>query len=215
MKWLTNIWKTFKISLTLFVLAVNIGFANSRRDLRFINDVSVAIDNSYEKYFINQEDVIELINDADKDDLLNSDFGHLNLKELEIRIESHQFVNDAQAYIDLEGNLSIDVIQNRPIARVINRDGTDFYIGVEGDILPESSHYTARVLLMQIADDHWIDGENILNSDQGKEIFELLQFIDNDEFWSAQIAGIRVNGNQEVVLEPQITKQEVPLWQTG
>lgn len=209
MKWLIHIWKTFKVGLVLFGLAIIIGFTNSRQNDRYINDVHILIDNQFENYFINQEDVLSLINDRGKDYLLSSDFGSLNLKELENRIESHQFVNDAQAYIDLEGNMSIEVTQNRPIARVIVNNGPDYYIGVEGDILPESDHYTARVVLMHLAKDNWINEGNIKNSQQGLEIYELLQYISQDEFWSAQIAAIRVEKNQEVVLEPQVTKQEI------
>ncbi|UXX77713.1 cell division protein FtsQ [Reichenbachiella carrageenanivorans] len=209
MKWLIHIWKTFKIGLVLFGLAVIIGFTNSRQNERYVNDVHILIDNQFENYFINQEDVLSLIDERGKDYLLSSNFGSLNLKQLENSIEAHQFVNDAQAYIGLEGNMSIKVIQNRPIARVVVSNGSDYYIGVDGDILPESAHYTARVVLMYLANDNWIDGENIKNSEQGQEIFELIQFITHDEFWNAQISAIRVEKNQEVVLEPQVTKQEV------
>lgn len=209
MKRLIHIWSTFKIGLVLFALAIIIGFTNSRQNDRYINDVHILIDNQFENYFINQEDVFALINDRGKDYLLSSDFGSLNLKELENRIESHQFVDNAQAYIDLEGNMSIEVTQNRPIARVVVNNAPDYYIGVDGDVLPESEHYTARVVLMHLENDSWIDGFNIRNSQQGLEIYELLQFINQDKFWSAQIAAIRVEKDQEVVLEPQVTKQEI------
>lgn len=209
MKWLTHIWKTFKVGVVLFALAITIGFTNARQSHRYIQDVHILIDNQFENYFINQEDVLSLINDRGKDYLLSSDFGSLNLKELENRIESNHFVNDAQAYIDLEGNLSIEVVQNRPIARVLIDQGPDYYIGVEGDILPESAHYTARVVLLHLANDHWIDGENIRNSQQGEDIFQLLQYIHRDSFWDAQIAAIRVEKNQEIILEPQVTKQAI------
>ncbi len=155
MKWLINIWKTFKIGLVFLALTVIIGFANSHQSDRYIKDVHILIDNQFENYFINQEDVLALINDRGKDYLLSSDFGSLNLKELENRIASHQFVNNAQAYIDLGGNMSIEVVQNRPIARVVLPNGPDYYIGVDGDILPESAHYTARVVLVHLANDQW------------------------------------------------------------
>lgn len=209
MKWLSHISKTFKIGLMLFTMVIIIGFANSRQNGRYLNDVEVSIDNQYENYFINQNDVLALINEQGKDYLLSSDYGHLNLKEIEKRVESHQFVNDAQAYIDLEGNMTIDVIQNRPIARVMINQGPDFYIGIEGDILPESAHYTARVLLVQLASKSWLENANIQESEQGKSVFELLQYIAEDPFWNAQIAGMRIDKNQEIILEPQVTKQEI------
>ncbi len=208
-RWLTHIWTTSKYGLVLFVLAVIIGFTNARLGDRRINGVSVTVDNQFENYFIDQEDVLALVNAENKDYLLNSNLGALNLKELESRIEGHQFVKDAQAYIDLEGNLSIDVRQNRPIARVINPDGNDYYIGTEGDILPESQHYTARVIMIQLKDMNWLPEYTLLDAKQGEKMMGLIRFILEDEFWNAQIAGIVVHKDLQIDLMPQVTKQVV------
>ena len=79
MKQLIHIWKSFKIGLVLFAVAIMVGFTNSRQNNRYISDVHILIDNQFENYFINQQDVLSLINDRGKDYLLSSDFGHLNL----------------------------------------------------------------------------------------------------------------------------------------
>ena len=208
-KWFSHIWTTSKYGLILFGLAVIIGFTNSRLAERRINDVSIHVDNQFENYFIDQEDVLALVNAEDKDYLLNSNLGGLSLKELEARIEGHQFVKDAQAYIDLEGNMSIDVEQNRPIARIINPEGQDYYIGTEGDILPESSHYTARVVLIQLKDMNWLPEYSIYDAQGGEAMMQLLNFISDDPFWIAQVAGIVLHKDLEIDLMPQVTKQVV------
>lgn len=212
MKWLKYIWNTFKYGFLLFGLMVIIGFASSKRSERFINEVQVHIDDQYQNYFIDQTDVLNLMNAEGKDYMLNSDIGQINLKELELRIEAHQFVEDAQAYLDLHGNLMIEVMQNRPLVRVINRGGEDLYIGTKGDVLPESQHYTSRVMLVEFEGARDFD-QNINETDSGQKLFELMQTIDQDEFWKAQIAGMTIKKNGEVVLQPQITKQLVYLGQ--
>jgi cell division protein FtsQ len=209
MKWLYNIWRNSKYGLVLIGMAVIIGFTNARLFSRRVNDISIMVDNQFENYFLDQGDVLSLINEEDKDYLLNSDLGSLNLKEIETRVENHQFVNDAQAYIDLDGNLSIEVKQNRPIARIMNSSGSDFYIGTSGNILPESSHYTARVLLVYLEDPNWLTEFNIMDEKDGEAIFKILDFIVNDAFWNAQIAGLVIKKNMELELQPQITKQIV------
>jgi cell division protein FtsQ len=206
---LMKIWRTSKYGLILLGLVVIIGFTNSRLSDRPIGEVSIKVDNQFENYFIDQADVLALMNAEDKDYLLNSDLGSLNLKELETRIERHQFVNDVQAFVDLEGNLSVEVKQNRPLARVLNPDGADYYIGTEGDILPESSHYTARVTLIQLSDMNWLPEFNIKDAKDGEAILDLLTFIANDKFWNAQIAGIHIEKDLDLNLHPQVTKQIV------
>lgn len=206
---LLKIWLTFRYGFVALVMALIVGFTNSRLADRRINDVAISVDNQFENYFIDQEDVLGLINEEGKDYLLNNSLGSLNLKELESRIENHQFVKKAEAFVDLEGNLSINVEQNRPIARVLNPDGRDVYIGTAGDILPESDHYTARVILIQLEDMSWLPEYSLLDARGGEEFFAMIQKIVKDKFWSAQIAGIYVKDNMEIYLMPQVTKQVV------
>lgn len=209
MEWVIKIWRSFRYGLIAFVLLVIIGFTSARHQERYISEVIISVDNQFHNYFIDQQDVLALINESGKDYLLASDMGALDLKELEQRIESHQFVEDAQAYLDLNGKLSIDVKQNRPIARIINPKGKDFYIGTKGDVLPESEHYTARVVLIELENQYWLSEYNIKDSKGGEEVFELLTFLSKDKFWQSQIAGMRIKKNMDIQLYPQVTKQLV------
>lgn len=196
-------------SLVAVVLLSIMGFANSKQKSRQVNTVSVSVDNQYENYFIDQQDVLDLISAEGTGSLLNQDKGALDLKALELIIEQHQFVQDAQIYIDLHGNISIDVKQNRPIARVIDSAGDDYYIGSEGNVLPESNHYTARVMLIELADENWLPEYNVKDSKGGEEIFELIQYINGDKFWHSQIAGMKIHNNLDIDLYPQVTKQTI------
>lgn len=206
---LIHIWQSTRYVLILAGIFVILGFTSSRLASRRVADISVRIDNQFENYFIDRHDVLNLVNDDGKDYLLNSSHATINLKELETRIESHQFVRDAQAYMDIEGNLSIDVQQNRPIARVINPEGSDFYISSDGEILPESAHYTARVILIQLEDMNWLPEYSLLDARGGEKIFQLLNVIIDDAFWSAQVAGIYLQSDLELYLMPQVTKSVV------
>ena len=43
----------------------------------------------------------------------------------------------------------------------------------------------------------------------GEPYFELINFINNDDFWKAQIAEIEIDASGEIVLWPQVTKQKI------
>lgn len=204
-----NILKPFKYLIVVLILFVLIGFANKKQSNRFVQDVVVNIDNQFENYFIDQSDVYDLIHETGKSYLLNLDIGRLELKEIERKIESHRFVGEAEVYHDLNGRLTIDVKQNRPIARILNARGADRYIGTTGLILPISSHYTARVPLIRVHKDLQYSSENINDTAEGQKLFEMLSYIENNSFWKAQVAGIDIDKNHELTIHPQVTKQLV------
>ena len=50
---------------------------------------------------------------------------------------------------------------------------------------------------------------DLTETEEGQKIYELLQFINNDKFWSAQIAQIDISKDLYVTVYPQVTKQVV------
>ena len=204
---LKTILNTAKYIVLVFGLIFIIGFTNLKQADKYVHSVSVQIDNQYQNYFIDENDVFELIDKSGETFLLNSDYGSLDLKSIELKIKEHRFVEDAQVFHDLHGNLTIDVKQNRPIARVLISGGEDQYIGTSGLLLPESDHFTARVLLITMDEDVFLPEDNVLYDVNSTQLFEVLKFVNEDEFWKAQIAAIHIDKNYELILHPQITKQ--------
>ncbi|MCR9250562.1 MAG: cell division protein FtsQ, partial [bacterium] len=77
-----------------------------------------------------------------------------------------------------------------------------------GDILPVSNKFTARVPLVQLADQSLLD-TTLIATEEGQKVFEFIEYVQSDEFWSAQVAHISVDENMEVSILPQVTKQIV------
>ena len=103
----------------------------------------------------------------------------------------------------------VNVLLRRPIARVIQFDGPDAYIAEDGAILPVSDKFSSRVLLVGGANTKEIlSTGNLVNSDYDN-LFNLVNFIKADKFWTAQIAQVEFLKNGEVKLLPQVTKQYI------
>lgn len=195
--------------LLAFVMLVSIAFSGKRHGDREINDLIINIDNQYQNHFIEAEDVKALINADDENYLLATHLGQLDLKLLETRVLANKFVADAEAYVDHRGNLIVSVQQSRPIARIFDPVGQDFYIDDDGDILPVSERYTARVMLIELENKKAFLNGNLNNTENGARLFELIRKIDQDAFWKAQIAQIYVRKDFELQLIPQVTRQVV------
>ncbi|TPE42846.1 cell division protein FtsQ/DivIB [Pontibacter mangrovi] len=184
------------------------GFASSRQNEKICEKVTINIDNEYNNYFIGDKEVRGLLTRQGERKLEGLPNANIDLKNLEKRIESHKFVKDAEVYRGLDGNIQVFVKQNRPIARIIRPD-QDVYIDAEGNILPLSDRYTARVIpitksaLIQSTD------KGFFKDSLGQAYLSLLQFIENDEFWKAQLAQMHIDGKGKVAFLPQVGDQTI------
>ncbi len=168
----------------------------------------VKIENQEDNYFIDNLEIISLLNAENTDYILGLRLSELDLKELENRVLAHPFVKDVEVFKELKGNLMVNVYQTKPIARVFDPAGDNYYISDNGNILPVSTKFTARVPLVQIEDKSMLD-QPLTETEEGAKLFEFIQFVNDSEFWSAQVAHIMVDKNQELTFLPQVTKQKV------
>lgn len=196
------------MALILF-LFISIGFSGKKQNKKHINEVIVKIVNQENNYFIDNLEILDLINAENTDYVLGLRIEQLNLKELENRVKKHPFVKEVEIFKDLKGNLLVDVIQTRPIARVYDPKGADYYIGEQGQILPVTVKHTARVPLIEMKDKKILKEKNLMTTENGQKLFKMMTFIDQNKFWNAQIAHLFIDKNFEASLLTQVSKQVV------
>ena len=110
------------------VLLSLIAFANKEYESELCNGVMVDIENQYDNYYIDKNDIIYLINKGSDDVVVGKSFGDIQLKEIENRILSSAYVKQAEVFKDLKGNLNVKANLRRPIARIIRRNNNHAYI---------------------------------------------------------------------------------------
>lgn len=191
----------------VFVVVI-IGFASVKNTGKPVNDVIIEITDQNGDFFTDQPEILNLLNAENTDYVLGLSVNDLDLKELEQRVEFNAFVKEAQVYRDIKGNLMVKVEQARPIARIYNPHGPDQYIDVDGTILPTNSRHTARVPILELERSFSWE-RSITETEYGEKILAILNYIENDEFWRAQIAQLVIEKDGELTLLPQVTKQEI------
>lgn len=178
-------------------------FSSSRQNEKICEKVSIRIDNEYNNYFIGDKEVRSLLTREGDRKLEGLSNDAIDLKNLEKRIEANKFVKDAEVYRGLDGNIQVFVKQNRPIARIIRSD-QDVYIDAEGNILPLSDRYTARVIPITKSALIKPTDKGFFKDSLGQSYLSLLQFIEKDEFWKAQLAQMHIDGKGKVSFLPQV-----------
>lgn len=210
MKSKETIWRIIGIIGSCLILLSMISFIDKREVGYKVDDIEVKIENTYENFFIDEDDVMSLIIEHKGDTMLGDAMGRVNLKEIEARIEKHSFIKDAQVFRDLTGHLVVKAIQNKPIARIVAGNGKNAYLGEDGDILPTSTKYTARVVVLSgNYMNQLTERRNVSENEYDQQLFDLINFINEDKFWSMQIAQVDVNSKGKIVMIPQVGGQRL------
>ena len=198
-----------KVLLMVAGVLLSIGFVEKKQSNRICNRIMIDVDNQYENFFIDEKDVLRLMTETGKDFIKGSAYKQIDLGVLENRIKKHKFVRNAEVYRDLQGNILVEAVQCRPLARIIRPNAFDAYISEEGNILPISDQYTSRVLLLSGALADTLVTRDLPNYKQGKKLHEFLQFINQDPFWKAQIAQVDIELDGEATFYTAVSKQLV------
>lgn len=171
----TNIRLVLMFSLVIFLFS----FTSKRSESRKISKLTVIFvgDNAP---FVNQQTVNKLLIENNTDaKSIGKD--KLDLNKLEKALNSQEMIEKSEVFVSVDGVLKAVVKQKTPIARVF--DGEDsFYIDYEGNTMPLSTNFTARVPL--------VSGE--INKKNSEELAELFRIIHDDAFLKKNIIGVQI-----------------------
>lgn len=205
-KWLSKF-------LWVLVFLLGVGMAESRVSTQQCDNLLVNVDYDSGVRFVNQSDVENLLTDNGHDPLHGSKQKNIHLATLEKRIRTNKLVKDCQVYHDLAGNLVVDIEQEKPVARWITtaqngewHKASGFYINGEGDYLPLSDRYSARVLM--VAGSFFQNRPN-LRSGPGESVLDMIKYVQEDPFWQAQVVQMNVSKNGEIDLLTALGDQRI------
>jgi cell division protein FtsQ len=207
-------YSAMKFTLMLMVFVVTIGFVGKKQGEALCKKIVITIENQQGNFFINEADINELVTNNGKEMVINLPYETIDLKKIEKRLAAEKYIQSAQVYRDLAGNMMVDVKQERPIARILNNSGADYYISEGGEVLPVSKRFTARVMVLSGSFFNKYIDSNMLADDAGEELFYFIKFVEQDKFWSAQFAQLEVNSKGMIEIFPQVTKQMIEFGST-
>ena len=197
------------MAVALIGVSFLIAFSERKQGGAVCKDVVVELDNLHENHFMDEADVMKLVENSGQA-IKGISISRINLKAIESKLKYDKHILDADLYGDLKGNLVVDVELRRPIARIVQSDAPDAYISEDGVIMPVSEKYTSRVMLISGAFVKGLLESGDLNkTEEGKQILEMIEFINDDRFWKAQVAQLDINSAGKISIYPQITGQRV------
>lgn len=152
-------------------------------------------------------------------DPVGQNFNQINIQSIESLLQTNPFIYEAQANINLSGVLNVEIKQKKPIVRVQNTKGQQYYLTDEGLMMPISTHGSERapVASGEIFD-YYSSVRDLKNEDNPNidslfnrsvlfKLWFLVKKIKQDPFMSAQIDQIYVNDKREFELVTRVGGQ--------
>ncbi|TDB63685.1 cell division protein FtsQ/DivIB [Arundinibacter roseus] len=205
--------KLFGMSIWILVLTICVGMAENKLRHQQINDVIVKVDYESGIRFVTKSDVEKLITNNGNDPIHGNRQKNIPLSALENRIKLNKHIKSGQIFHDLEGNLVVQVEQEKPVARWINnsrngewRKSEGFYINELGKYFPLSERYSAHVLL--VSGTFFSEKKN-LTTKYEKDVLELIKALNQDPLWNVQITQMDVSKDGEIDLFTTIGNQRI------
>ncbi|WP_026915210.1 cell division protein FtsQ/DivIB [Christiangramia portivictoriae] len=151
------------------------GFAEHRHKNRNLTGIMVNFTDT-ENLYVTEEVVNKLLIQTN-DSVSSIDKETLDLNRVEAMLNDHDMIENAEVFLTLDGKLKATVSQRKPIGRVAGN--SSFYLDRNGEIMPLSKYYSARVPLM-----FGFDGSTVA------EVYGIVSYIQNDDFLRKHITGI-------------------------
>lgn len=206
-----------RITWVVFLLVVVLALfsAISRKKDSFAGGVEVEVVplESGDK-LISERDVKQALLLAFGNTLEGTELRRLEVDRMEHVLEDDPFVLDAETYIDQRNVLHVKIKQREPVLRVLDNNGGNYYLDKDGVKMPPSKNFAAHVLVATGNIAPYTPEFRNKKKNTLKDLFNLTQTLQADEFLASFIQQIHVSNTGEFTLVPLVGDQNIVLGAT-
>ncbi len=160
---------------------------------RICKRVEARVLDADERMFINEKDVVAHLGRMHQK-YIGTQLKNIDYRAVETAIAQNPFVSFVSCYAMPNGTLRVDVRQREPKLRVMSDFG-NYYIDSERRRMPTSTRFSAYVPVVSgVIDEKFLVGE----------LFDFVEEMQSDDFWSSQITQIVIGAHNEVSLVPRV-----------
>lgn len=172
-------WNDIRLVLMLGIVIFLYSFSSGRNETRLFKAADINFTPADVEFITHDKVNKLLIQNYDRVTSIRKD--KLDLNKVEKTLEENPMIEKAEVYTTIDGKLKAEVKQKTPVARVYE-GVTSYYVDSNGEEMPLSETFTARVPLVTGA----------LDKIEKKKLHALLVYIYNDDFLKKNIIGIEI-----------------------
>lgn len=211
--------RIIKISMLVLLISgtlMGLSFVNSKPVKTNCLGISISVKRPDGNEYILEEEIKNAVLMYCNDETDSSESDEINISKIEEAIRSNPAVASCEVYRTVKGSLHAEVLQRRPIGRIINAMGESFYLDEKGWMMPSIAGRPARVLVVtgEIFESYspspyFLENDSAAVISVLDEIYSILKFTDQQPFWKAQLEQIVVNKDKSFILIPKVGNHEI------
>ena len=208
--------KILLIIPVLYLIIIPVYLAGTT-NVKACGGIEIDIKDSTDYHFVTKGQVLNLVY-GNTGRILGQPVKDISFSEIEGRINILRELKEAEVYITIDGTMHVYVDQRDPVMRRMPDNGGDYFIDEDGVVVRRRNLYTPRLHIVGgnvNISSSMLNGVSVLDTSIKnsilKDIYHLVNYINDDNFWSAQIDQIYIDGNDEIDLIPRVGNQLVHL----
>ncbi|MCF8453351.1 MAG: cell division protein FtsQ [Pedobacter sp.] len=144
--------------------------------------------------------------------MLGKDLNDINIHKLENALKANPFIEFAKVYADMTGVIHVQIRQREPVLRVVNMANLHFYIDGNGNKIPLSDNYTAKVLVASgLIEEDFSGRVDTLKTKMARDLFRTALYIRSDTLWDNQIEQLFVDLKGDIEMVPRVGGHKIIL----
>jgi cell division protein FtsQ len=179
--------------------------------------IRIDIRDSSNYHFVTRKQLLNLAY-GNQAHVLGRPVSEISLIDIENRLKTLRELKDAEVYRTIDGEIHVFADQREPVMRVIPAGGGDYFIDEDGIVVRKRNLYTPRLHIVGgnvNINQAMLNGTSILDTTIKnsilKDLYELVRYINDDDFWSAWIDQINVDNEDEIDLIPRASNHVIHL----
>lgn len=183
-----------KILFAFFWLAAGVGLlfllaaAIRSQKSKICSGYAIEIDGIGDQWFVSKQEIADLLR---VDGVIKGrSLRRFNLEEMETSLKKNPWIANADLFFDNNQVLQVRIKEHVPIARVFTVGGASFYLDNDGDRLPLSNRFSAKLPVFT----GFPEVSRKTDSAMTAQTVEMGEYILENPFWMAQIAQVNITG---------------------
>jgi len=204
--------RVLSMMLLLIIWVSAIVFAEISYNEVTCQGIKIKLESENEKSLLSKKDIDQVITEDGTSYFLDKPLDNISLSKMENRVRKIPLVKNCEAHFDFSGKIVVSVEEYSPIARILystigKTQKPDQYVTNDGHFIGTSSLFTPRVLV--VSGPYFETYGKNLTDERSKTLLPLFKFINDNEFWKAQISQVEVNKDGGIILYPTIGNTKV------
>ena len=161
---------------------------------------------------ISEKEIKQILQLAAGKTITKANIKTLNLRKLEAKLNKDKRIQRADLYFDSKNRLHAHIIQKKPIIRVIEEEGGEYYLDENGKQVPVTRGSAVRVpLVTGIRDTFSLANSKSDRPSKLKQVFDIMKYVAKDPFLTALIEQAHVEHDSigDIVLIPKLGREKL------